>query len=226
MKTLFRILLVGWLAHASLFAAENGASRLMSRIEAAVRREEVRTFSSFDRVEPKGGGTVLPAGAIKFVEADAEMVLNLYRELSGRTVIRAASLPQAKISFQTQTILNRVEVLQALDTVLAEHQIAMILMGTKFVKAVPAAQAHAEGGPVIELPPDQLPDSGSYLVYIVKPKRNNATEVLAMLQPFAKLPNSLVAIKDPGLLILRDYSANVRRMLEVLERIEKEARSR
>ena len=41
-----------------------------------------------------------------------------------------------------------------------------------------------------------------------------------MLQPFAKLPNSIVAIKSNRLLILRDYSANIRRMLQVLEEVD------
>jgi general secretion pathway protein D len=226
MRAALVILSVGLLSPAWLLAADKGASRLMSRSDSTVHREEARTVSSFDRADSKAGGALVPAGMVKFVEADVEMVLNIYQEISGRTVIRASPLPHARISFQTQTPLSRVEVLQALDTVLAEHQITMVLMGTKFVKAVPTAQAHAEGGPVIELPRDQLPDSGSYLVYIVQTKRVNPVELLPALQPFARLPNSLVAIKDPGLLIFRDYSANVRRMLEVMERIEKEAPSR
>jgi type II secretory pathway component GspD/PulD (secretin) len=207
-------------------AGEKGASRLLVPESTHRGENEAPTFSSFDRPRARDGSSVVPAGMLKFVDADVEMVLNIYQELSGRTVIRAVPLPHGKVTFQTQTPLSRVEALQALDTVLAESQIAMVLMGSKFVKAVPAAQAHAEAGPVIELPPDQLPDSSSYLVYIVKPKGIDATEALQMIVPFARLPNSVVAIKNPGVLILRDYSANVRRMLQVLERVEKAGTSR
>jgi type II secretory pathway component GspD/PulD (secretin) len=207
-------------------AGEKGASRLLVPAPASPPGKEAPTFSSFDRLGGKGASMMVPVGLMKFVEADVELVLNIYQELSGRSVIRAGVLPHAKVTFQTQTPLNRVEALQALDTVLAEHQIAMVLMGSKFVKAVPAAQAHAEAGPVIELPPDQLPDCSSYMVYIVKPQGLEPTEVLQMIVPFARLPSSVVALRNPGLLILRDYSANIRRMLQVLDKIEKAGTSR
>ena len=96
---------------------------------------------------------------------------------------------------------------------------------------------------MVELRPDQLPESSSFLIYIVRVKNRPPSEVLAALQPFAKLPNSLVAIRseaasqppskpspprspvlfgprEGGILILRDYSSNVRRMLQVLEKLE------
>jgi hypothetical protein len=41
-----------------------------------------------------------------------------------------------------------------------------------------------------------------------------------MLQPFAKLPNSIIGVRGSPVLFLRDYSSNVRRMLEVLEKVE------
>jgi hypothetical protein len=38
------------------------------------------------------------------------------------------------------------------------------------------------------------------------------------------MPNSIVAIKASDVLVLRDYSVNVRRMLLVLEKIEQSPR--
>ncbi|MCX6903145.1 MAG: hypothetical protein NTW03_06625 [Verrucomicrobia bacterium] len=185
--------------------------------------QEARTFSSFDRPGSSADKLLLPKGAIKFIDADLLQVLGIYGELSGRTVIRPANLPAVKINLDTQTPLTRREALQTLDTVLAANQIAMVLMGTKFVKAVPASQATTEAGPVIDLPSDQLPESGSFMTRIVKVKEWDPSDLLPMLQPFSKLPNSIVAIRDAHMLILRDYSANVRRMLEMLEKIEKAA---
>ena len=47
-------------------------------------------------------------------------------------------------------------------------------------------------------------------------------EVAPALAPFSKMPgNSIVAIDTAGILIIRDYSANVRRMLQVVDRLEK-----
>src|SRR2546426_2070562 len=64
--------------------------------------------------------------------------------------------------------MTAVELLQALDTVLAAQGVAMVFLGTQYVKAVSAKQAHLESGPVVELQPEQLPDSSSFLIYIVR----------------------------------------------------------
>jgi type II secretory pathway component GspD/PulD (secretin) len=107
-----------------------------------------------------------------------------------------------------------------LDTALAENGIAMVLAGDFAVKAVPAAQAATESPPEITLPADKLPDSGSFMMRTVKLKKVRAVEVIPVLQPFAKAPNALVPIAASNQLIIRDYSSNVRKMLELLEELE------
>jgi len=141
--------------------------------------------------------------------------------------------------------MTTVEALQALDTVLAAQGIAMVFLGTQYVKAVSAKEAFLEPGPVVELRPDQLPDSSSFLIYIVKLNKVAVPQAAPALSSFAKLPNSIVAIgavtgsrpssqsslpnlpailgvKEHSMLILRDYSSNVRRMLQVLEKLEEQ----
>ena len=70
------------------------------------------------------------AGMLKLADADLEQVLNLYQELSARTVIRGTNLPPVKISLHNQTPLTRVETLQLLDTALVQNGITMVLVGT------------------------------------------------------------------------------------------------
>ena len=56
-----------------------------------------------------------------------------------------------------------------------------------------------------------MPESNSYLTYIVELKNQRANSIMPMLQPFARMPNSIVTGGDGNnLLILRDYSVNVR----------------
>ena len=205
-----------------------------------MRNANAATLSSFDL--PTAAGKTIPAQGVKLDQAAVEQVLTLYAEISGRSVIRAPNLPEAKVTFSNQTPMSSVQVLQAFDTVLAAHGIAMVVLGTQYVKAVPAKEANLEAGPVIERKPEELPDSSSFMIYIVKLKSGTARQVVPAIQPFAKLPNSIVAI-DSGvgqrsskaaipelsrnlfgtkedILILRDYSSNVRRMLQVLANIE------
>jgi len=180
---------------------------------------ESRTFSSFDRPDAVAGGMMLDRGALRFEDVELSQVLDLYQKLSGRTVIRSP-LPNARITILNQTPLARHEALQALDTILAQNGVTMILLGTKFVKAVPFGQAPTEPAPVIELPADQLPDSSSYMVYVVELSSRKAGDIVPSIQPFAKMPNSILAIDDGSLLILRDYSSSIRRMLQIIDRLE------
>ena len=223
MKTVLFSLPCLLLALATPAAFEHGATRLMMREPsrpAPPEPETVCTYSSFDQSDARRDRDKVPAGSLRFLEADLQQVLDIYQELSGRTVLRPASLPAAKTTLRTQTPLARREALQAMDTVLAQNGIAMVLMGTKFVRAVPVAQASTEGGPVVELPVDQLPESKSYMIREVHLKNADPTEVLPVLQPFAGLPNSIVAVRASKLIILRDFSINIRRMLELLPSLD------
>jgi len=217
-----------------------GCGKRQPDAQSAVRTAGARTFSSFD--PPTPGEKQIPPKAVKFEQAELSQVLDLYAETSGRSIIRAGNLPNVKITFSNQTPMTAVELLQALDTVLAAQGLAMVYLGTQYVKVVPEAVAHMEAGPVVELKADQLPDSGSYLIYVVELKKVSTTQASSALQPFAKLPNSIIAIpggakppavaglpnlstligKDQTILILRDYSSNVRRMLQVVERMEQQ----
>lgn len=209
--------------------------------KSALRVAGARTLSSFD--PPTPGEKLTPPQTIKFEQAELAQVLKFYAETSGRSIIRAGNLPEEKITFSNQTPMTPVEILQALDTVLAAQGIAMVFLGTQYVKAVPAKEANLEPGPVVELKPEQLPDSSSYLIYIVTLKKTPSSRAAMAVQPFARLPNSILGIslgdrnspsskgnlsnlpstifgEKGDILILRDYSSNVRRMLQVLEKME------
>jgi hypothetical protein len=97
----------------------------------------------------------------------------------------------------------------------------MIPQGTKFVKAVARQAAAQETPPIANLPPDQLPDCGTYITYIVEVKHKKPRDLAQALQPFASMPNSILGVDHADLMVFRDFSSNVRRMLHVLERIDK-----
>jgi type II secretory pathway component GspD/PulD (secretin) len=177
------------------------------------------TFSSFD---PPGATNEIQAHMMRFVEADLVQILALYQDLSGRSIIRSPAVPMnIKITFENTTAMTRAEALQALDNVLAAQNITMVYLGTRYVKVVPSAQAAQEPGPVVEIPWQELPDSSSYLTYIARLKHLAAEQAVPALQPFAKLPNSIIGVRGSDVIVLRDYSANVRRMMQVLEMTDK-----
>lgn len=163
---------------------------------------------------------VLPAGLIKFQDADIAQVLEIYQELTGRTVLKPTSLQATKISIRTQTELTRSEAIQALDSILSMNGITMTPQGTKFVKAVAEAQAGNAGSPLNDLPAELLPESGTYVTHVIQLTNASPNDIMPILQPFSKAPNSILTIPSTGMIVLRDYAENVKRMLEMIAKVD------
>ena len=163
---------------------------------------------------------ILPAGMIKFQDADIGQVLEIYQELTGRTVLKPTSLPATKISIKTQTELTRAEAVQALDSILSMNGITMTPQGTKFVKAVAEAQAGNAGGVFSDVPWEQLPESGTYVTHVIQLTNASPNDIMPVLQPFSKAPNSILTIPSTGMVVLRDYAENVKRMLEMIAKVD------
>jgi general secretion pathway protein D len=162
---------------------------------------------------------MIPAGTINFQGVDVDQVLQVYAQYVGRTLLRAG-LPSAKIVLQTETPLTKSEVIQALQGVLALNGIALINIGDKFVKAVPVAQAGQAGQAFNSETASQLPDIGQYVTHIVQLNYVKPSEIAPYLQQFANIPNAVFPIDSNGLLILRDYAENIKRMLEFIKKVD------
>ena len=177
-----------------------------------------------------GGGTtnimvqasdedVIPKGMIDFKEADLSQVLDIYAELTGRTILRPATLPAVKINLRAQTLLTRREGIQALESVFALNQIATVPMEDKFVKVLQSQNVINAGGRPTAVA-SNIAEFGPFVTHIVQLKYADPAEVLQVVQPFAQLPNSIVAVKSSQILVLRDYAENIKRMLELIEKVD------
>jgi general secretion pathway protein D len=162
---------------------------------------------------------MIPAGTINFQGVDVDQVLEIYAQLVGRTLLRAG-LPKAQIVLKTETPLTKSEAIEALQAVLALNGIAVVNVGDKFVKVGPVDQANTFGAEINETGVTNLPDLGSYVTRIVQLKYVKPTEMQPIIQPFAKLPNSILPIDSNGILVLRDNAENVKRMMEMIEKID------
>lgn len=154
-----------------------------------------------------------------------DQVLNLYALLTGRSILRPTSLPAASITFRNEQELTLEEAIQALDAVLALNGITMINVGDKFVSAVPSQQALQEGAAFSGVDPKELPEAGQFVTKVVTLKHALPSEVAQLLTGFAKMPNGVVPIDSTMTLVLRDYPANIKRMTEILERVDVEVES-
>ena len=168
---------------------------------------------------PSAAEEIIPAGTINFPAADLKEVLKIYSELVNRTILQPANLGSPQITLKTQTPLTKREALQAFEAVFALNGISLVNIGDKFVKVVPAVQAHTEGAINDTRSASELPDLGQYVTHVAQLKYTKPSEMVPALQPFAKL-NSLLPMDGSMILIIRDYTENVKRMLEMIDQID------
>jgi general secretion pathway protein D len=164
------------------------------------------------------GEEIIPAGTIDFEGVDVSEVLKIYSQLVGRTLLHAG-LPAASITLKTETSLTKTEAIQALQAVLALNGIVVENVGDKFVKVLPADQAGTGGQDFDNEAMASLPEMGSYVTRIVQLKYVKPSEMVPAITPFAKL-NSIVPLDSNGILIIRDYAENVKRMLEMINQVD------
>ena len=165
---------------------------------------------------------MIPPGLIDFQGVDISQVLEIYAQLVGKTLLRA-SLPQAQVVLKTETPLTKAEAIQALQAVLALNGVAVIdVPGGKFVKVLPTDQAGTAAETFNDENPNGLPELGSYVTRIVQLKYVKPSLMVPIIQPFSKSPNAILPIDDNYILVLRDNAENVKRMMEMIEKVDVE----
>lgn len=160
-------------------------------------------------------------------EFPLEQALEEYATLVGRTILRAsAGAPSApntalRVIMKINGKLTRSEAIAAWETVLGMNGITMIPIGEKFVKVVNEATAGQAGGEFSNINASELPDSGRFVTYVVQLKFAQVSEVQNAIAPFAKgIQSSVVPIPSSQTIVIRDYTENVKRMLEVIDKID------
>jgi len=87
---------------------------------------------------------------------------------------------------------------------------------------VPAAQAGQIGAPFTKESGAQLPEMGQFVTYVLQTTNVKPSEIVQALAPFATagLAGGILPIDPSQILVLRDYSENVKRMLEMVKKID------
>ncbi len=165
---------------------------------------------------------VFPAKTVDFTAAPLESVLPMYGELVGRNVLRPATLPSATIVLKQTTPLTKLELVQALEAAMALNNVSVVNVGDKFVTVVPTADAWKIPGRINTNLADHIPDMGSVMTHIAQLKYSKPTELVQVLTPFASgtAANPIMPIDSSGILVLRDNVANVKRMLEMIDKVD------
>src|SRR4029434_3811412 len=98
----------------------------------------------------------------------------------------------------------------------------MIPTGEKAVLAVPSQQAMQEGAAFANRKVEDYAEASQFVTHVIKVNHIDVQEAAETLKQFAKNQNGILAVETTKTLVLRDYAINVKRMLEVLDRIDVE----
>ncbi len=160
---------------------------------------------------------------IDFKKMPLDQFLDQYAAEARRSVLRGQGLPQASIDFKAMTPLNHDERLQMFDTILALNGVTMIPTGEKAVLAVPTAQAMQEGGAFSRTTNStDYAEASQFVTQVVQLKHVTVEEAAETVRQFAKNQNGIIGLPSTKTLVIRDYAINVKRMLEILAKIDVE----
>ncbi len=166
-------------------------------------------------------GQIIEAGMLRFQAQDLSGVLDFYADLVNKTILRPATLPDIKITIKSQTKLTTEEAIRAVSAVLAMNGITLIDVGDKFVKVVPEADVFKQAKPFSNSDViTNMPDLAPYVTIVRQLTNAKPSEVVQALQPFAKIQNAITPIDSSQIIIIRDYADNVKRMIELLDKID------
>ncbi len=153
-----------------------------------------------------------------------EMTMNdflaIYADTVRRTVLRSGTLPATPITIANQTPLTGREMIQLMDAVLAINGIGVVNVDSKFVKVMPLAEVGTGAQKIDHGDGSQLPELGQYTTHVVQLKYVKPAEIMLIIAPFAKIPNSILPIEGNNILVIRDFAENVKRMLELIAKID------
>jgi general secretion pathway protein D len=171
---------------------------------------------------------IVPAGSIDWPAAPLESVLKVYSDYVGRNLLYPTTLnKKTEIVLKQTTPLTKLEVVQMIEAVLYLNQISLINVGEKFVTVMPAAEAAKIPGTINTNDVALLPDLGNVITHIVQLKFTKPSEMVNVLTPFVSGGSAtpITPVDSSGMLVLRDNVANVKRMLEMVEKVDVVAQS-
>lgn len=170
----------------------------------------------------RGGEQTIPIEELRFPNMDLAQFLDIYSEYIGKTIIYGPALSQmlkSTVTLKAQTALTKTELIQAMETVLAQNGVVVTPLNDKMVVVVPEALAFQQGSRFAD-EMKGIQESQSFETRVITLTNALPSEMQQVLAQFSKVPNGIIPIDGTRKLILRDYAANIKRMVELVEQLD------
>ncbi len=195
-------------------------------IEAPVPGPAIPSVIGAPAVPAAPGAAPVQELTLKFQDAPLDQVLGMYAELTGRTVLKAPAI-NAVVTLRSTTRLTQAEAKQAIESILALNNIALVSVGERFLKVIQTTTARQEGMPVgLARPEGALPEGDLLISQIIDLKYMATDEVTTILQGLLHGYGKIQAIERTNSLLVTDTRSNLQRIMEVVEYLDKPAESK
>lgn len=167
------------------------------------------------------------APRLKFQNAPLDMVLDEYSEKTGRTLLQAPNVPKVNITLRSQGELTLEEYLQAIETVLGMHDVALLKVGEKFLKVVTMTQARQEEMQINETTEDmQLKETGALISQMIPLKHIDVAEAKKAIEPLKHGYAQIHVFEQINSILVTDTAANISRFMQIIKYIDQPAEVR
>ncbi len=153
-------------------------------------------------------------------EAQLDVLLDRYSELTGRTMIKAPGVA-GTFTFKAQEKLTKGEMLQAMNTLLSMNNLALVPLGSRFYRVVQIANAPTEGMVIQrETPEGGHPESDVLVSQLVGLKYLEMEDAVNIVQAMLHSYGKVQRFDRISSLLVTETSTNLRRIYEILEMVD------
>ena len=179
------------------------------------------TIAQSAALPPASNQIILKAEVMQFQGMSLTQFLEQYEGISGKTILRPYNLASTSegLTLKAQSDWTLKEALFAMEQVLELNGIALVPVDDKFIRAVTTAAASAQPTPLSN---DlmALGQSDQFVNQVVQVSSMLPSELAQLLATFTTTPNSITPFDINGTLVIRDHASSVRRMLEVVQKVD------
>ena len=162
---------------------------------------------------------------LKFDNAPAELFLQIYSQVTHRTLLTSPDVPKVTMSLRSTDEDNWTdeEYIQAIEQQLQLNGIGLIPVGERFALVVPFKSIGQQGiETFLEIPPaGRHPEEGRIVRQILTPKHVSAEEAQKVIEGFKRPDGQIQYLERTNSLLVTDTQENVNRMIEILTFIDK-----
>ncbi len=162
---------------------------------------------------------------LKFDNAPAELFLQIWSQVTHRTLLTSPDVPKVTMSLRSTDEENwtDAEYLQAIEQQLQLNGIGILPVGERFALVVPFKTVGQQGiETFLELPPDgRHPEEGRIVRQVITPKNISAEEAQKAIESFKRSDGQIQYLERTNSLLIIDTQENVNRMIEIITFIDK-----